>query len=588
MNEFTLPLALSQLVVTFVCSGALAISTFVLTYLALRTRSGLYVSMAVMSTLGLVFVVGESAILGFGWQAGNASLGMQFHRVEQVAGALFIAGFPFYIGRLVRAGNRWRAINRVVLAVGIAAALFFVVVAFVRPDLYVSVSAHRPDWLENQSNHGRGQEGPLYALRDIILGLVILYGLAAVLADMVRNRRYGELVTPLAGIVLAIFGALVDMVNVYTGVHLDGMSGVSYSRFTLGITLFILFSMHGVIKHFIAVTREVEDARRKADAEAAKNRRQNSFIRDELAGGASELAASTGELSISMTGFTDNTREHASATEEVSAAVEEITAGIEAVAASAGVQNRSLSDMSAVIEELGRTLGDVERAVGDTHALINRIAESARSGREALGTMEASMGTIRRSSGEMGAIVEIINDISDRVNLLSLNAAIEAARAGEHGRGFAVVAGEISKLADQTVASIKSIGELLETNEREIGTGSRKVAEAAASVERIMDSLVPVRESIAGISDLMTRQAAVNRAVTSGAGDVMHISHDIMTAMNEQKNAMDEIAKSVAMITEASQANSLRITEITDFAGNVVERVTHLNERIAAFEGEEN
>ncbi len=62
---------------------------------------------------------------------------MQFHRVEQVAGALFIAGFPFYIGRLVRAGNRWRAINRVVLAVGIAAALFFVVVAFVRPDLYV-------------------------------------------------------------------------------------------------------------------------------------------------------------------------------------------------------------------------------------------------------------------------------------------------------------------------------------------------------------------------------------------------------------------------------------------------------------------
>ncbi len=95
-----------------------------------------------------------------------------------------------------------------------------------------------------------------------------------------------------------------------------------------------------------------------------------------------------------------------------------------------------------------------------------------------------------------------------------------------------MVAGEISKLADQTVASIKSIGELLETNEREIGTGSRKVAEAAASVERIMDSLVPVRESIAGISDLMTRQAAVTASGDLRPADVMAHQHDIKTAMD--------------------------------------------------------
>lgn len=55
-----------------------------------------------------------------------------------------------------------------------------------------------------------------------------------------------------------------------------------------------------------------------------------------------------------------------------------------------------------------------------------------------------------------------IQSISDKTNMLSLNASIEAARNGEAGRGFSVVAEQMRKLANDTKSSSIKILEVLD------------------------------------------------------------------------------------------------------------------------------
>ncbi|MCK7516159.1 MAG: methyl-accepting chemotaxis protein [Desulfobacterales bacterium] len=208
-----------------------------------------------------------------------------------------------------------------------------------------------------------------------------------------------------------------------------------------------------------------------------------------------------------------------------------------------------LSGLSDVILKMGHIINDSLDATKD-------ITVKAQRGEVSLKNMEQNVAKIRESSQEMTNIVGIINDISDQINLLSLNAAIEAARAGDTGRGFAVVADEISKLADKTASSIKEIKALITTNENETQKGMGVIKDTVEIISTIVSGVNTINEKISNLVLYRDKQTETNLSVTESVEKLKERSGHIALAAEEQKNGIGEILKHISEINDISTSNT--------------------------------
>lgn len=175
----------------------------------------------------------------------------------------------------------------------------------------------------------------------------------------------------------------------------------------------------------------------------------------------------------------------------------------------------------------------VDRTVMGILAIREKVAETTR-----------QVKRLAESSQEISKIVALISQISNRTNLLALNASIEAARAGEAGKGFAIVADEIRQLADRAAKASKEIEQLVMQIQSETSLvmtameeGTQQVIEGTRLAEQAKESLEEIIQVNQTIDQLMRDITAATVEQTDTSREVSQVMQS--TALNASETSRE-------------------------------------------------
>jgi len=283
---------------------------------------------------------------------------------------------------------------------------------------------------------------------------------------------------------------------------------------------------------------------------------------DQIESISKKLLTATEELTENINRTRESAENEVLSIIDVSASVEVIAAGIDDVGKKSETQSSELKILVNLLKGLTDTAEGLGKKIDQFVSTAKVVADEAIEGQKDLNNATEEMLKIIKRSQSINEVLSVINDVSDQINLLSLNAAIEAARAGESGRGFAVVADEISKLADKTSSSVKDITDMLKEISGGLESNTRSIQEAVVSTGEIMGKIQEFHSEIKKVARSVQDQAKLNSIITSEASTINDLSEDIDNATTEQKLAIYNVLTNVNEINTLFKDTLMGIKEL--------------------------
>jgi len=243
-------------------------------------------------------------------------------------------------------------------------------------------------------------------------------------------------------------------------------------------------------------------------------------------------------------------------------------------------RTREAVDSMEAMEGSTRKIGESAR---ETAKLSDRVQEDAEVGFQAVVSTIEGIGKIRDSIREtarvieglgeriqeIGAVLVVIDEVTEETGLLSLNAAIIAAQAGEHGRGFAVVADQIKALAERTAVSTREISELIQ---RVQGESRDAVVRVKDGLERVEVGVRLAKESGEALSKIVGSSQRARQMIE----DIVRATADQADRSQSFYNFIAETSQMLAETTRALREQSegaMRITEASGRMQGIAEQI---------------
>jgi len=278
---------------------------------------------------------------------------------------------------------------------------------------------------------------------------------------------------------------------------------------------------------------------------------------------------------------------------EINEAALRLSSSANQVLAASTQHETSSTEQAAAIHETTATMEELKHAsaqIAENAGAVARVAEetlgAARAGRGAIGEFIQAMQQIRNDGvavadsiaklskrvERIGTVVEVIDEIADRSDLLALNAALEGSRAGEAGKGFSIVAAEMRRLAENVLDSTKEIKNLI--------TEIREATAAAASAADASKVATESGEKLGSVA------AQAVEGILAGVQETSDAARVINLATQQQRTATEQVVASMAEIEDVTRQTTQASKQATGAAAELTQLAARLAELIKRFKAD--
>ncbi len=195
-------------------------------------------------------------------------------------------------------------------------------------------------------------------------------------------------------------------------------------------------------------------------------------------------------------------------------------------------------------EIISNTLSGLTSITDDSKRAMESVADmlnQSEKGSKAMTEHIKVMSELSEYSEGVVEIVEAINSIAKKTNLLAMNASIEAAHAGDAGKGFAVVAEEIRRLAETSSHNIKEITERMRSVAEKIDHSSQTVMVAGKSFKSIFNGIKQINTTFKNISSKIQKQEDNTKEISKSINELTNSTHTIKSLSDKQNEQSKEI-----------------------------------------------
>lgn len=267
----------------------------------------------------------------------------------------------------------------------------------------------------------------------------------------------------------------------------------------------------------------------------------------QIVGGVSDLASSISQISATSAQL-------AASSAETATSISEITATVEEVRQTARLSHDKSKHVAQQSELLAHASQEGRRATDDALRGLQRI-------REEMDFVAESVMRLSEQGQSIGNIIDVVRDLADQVNLLSVNAAIEAAKAGDHGKGFAVVAQEMRSLADQSKEATEQVKQILSEIQKAtsgavmaIERGTKAVASGLEVGQRTEEAIVRLSQGVEEASDSALQIASSSQEQLVGMEQLVLAVQNIREASSQNTEAARQLEAAVRDLDRLSRA----------------------------------